>query len=223
MKIQQAASRALKNIVKRLFRERGYTIAPVAQAEPALAGLDDRFMRVLAGMNTIGAFEIKQYTTYAAVEHVLNSGIEGDLIECGVYQGRQALMMAETLKARGITDRNIFLYDTFSGQIKPTAQDYKDAGNPEASFQANLARWEQGQITGPSKAWKVATVDEVRAHVYGAVIPRLAFILSKGTCLRFCRTATTRAVPSSGSIPTGMRAPDTSWSASTIVWWLAAC
>lgn len=184
MKIQQAAPRALKNVLKNLARRMGYTIAPIGQPDAALAGLDDRFLDVLKGMENIGAFEIKQYTTYAAVEYVLNAGIEGDLIECGVYQGRQVLMMAQTLMARGVTDRDVFLYDTFSGQIKPTPADYKDKDNPEASFKANLARWEKGQITGASKAWKVATVEEVRANVYRSGYPEDRFHFVEGDVLK---------------------------------------
>lgn len=184
MNIQQGASRALKNIAKRVARRMGYTIAPVTQPDPAFAGLDDRFLDVLNGMENIGAFEIKQYTTYAAVEYALDAGLDGDFIECGVYQGRQVLMMAQTLVSRGVTDREIYLYDTFSGQIKPTPADYKDKDNPEASYKANLARWEKGQITGASKAWKVATVDEVRANVFRSGYPEGRFHFVEGDVLK---------------------------------------
>lgn len=184
MSLHESASRALKDSVKRLVRRTGYTISPIPKHDPGLGGLDDRFFDVLQGMQNIGAFEMKQFTTYSAVDYVLRAGVEGDLIECGVYQGRQVLMMAQTLLARGVDDREIYLYDTFAGQIKPTPADYKDKDNPEASFKANLARWEKGQITGASKAWKVATVDEVRANVYRSGYPEGRFHFVKGDVLK---------------------------------------
>ena len=166
------------------MRGAGYTIAPIPHPNPIPADLDDRFVQILQGMPKIGDFEVKQYTTYSAVKYVVTAGIDGDLIECGVYQGRQILMMAETLNACGVSDRDVYLYDTFAGQIKPTANDYKDRDNPEASARANLARWEKGQITGASKAWKVATEDEVRANVYRSGYPRERFHFVKGDVLQ---------------------------------------
>lgn len=89
-------------------------------------------------------------------------------------------MMAETLKLYDVGDRDIYLYDTFAGQVRPSTEDYKDRANPEASYQANLARWEKGQVSGASKQWKVATIDEVRANVYRSGYPRERFHFIEG-------------------------------------------
>ncbi len=181
-------SRMIPGVVKqagiRALRRLGYVIAPLPDPNEISQDLDERFVDVLKGMQNIGRFEMKQHTTYAAVDYVVTAGIAGDLIECGVYQGRQVLMMAHALKARGVLDRDIYLYDTFAGQIKPTIEDYKDKQNPKASFEANLARWELGQITGASKKWKVAGVDEVRANVFRSGYPRERFRFIEGDVLR---------------------------------------
>jgi hypothetical protein len=175
-----SVSRQIKDRAKRFLRHRGYQLARIPDPNAIPQDLSDRFVETMKGMQNIGGFEMKQHTTYAAVEYVVKSGIPGDLIECGVYQGRQVLMMAETLKSYGVTDRDIYLYDTFSGQVRPSIEDYKDRANPEASYQANLARWEKGQITGASKSWKVATVDEVRANVYRSGYPHERFHFIEG-------------------------------------------
>lgn len=172
--------RPVKDSARRFLRERGYQLSRIPDPDAVPRDLSDRFVATLKRMHNIGGFEMKQHTTYLAVEYVVRSGVEGDLIECGVYQGRQVLMMAETLKSYGMTDRDIYLYDTFSGQVRPTPDDYKDRSDPEGSYRANLARWEKGQMTGASKSWKVATVEEVRQNVYRSGYPRHRFHFIEG-------------------------------------------
>lgn len=50
-----------------------------------------------------------------AVETVLDQAIPGDLVECGVWRGGSAMMMAGVLAARRITDRQVWLADSFEG------------------------------------------------------------------------------------------------------------
>ncbi|GGW21729.1 hypothetical protein GCM10011452_03470 [Gemmobacter lanyuensis] len=50
-----------------------------------------------------------------AVETVLEQAIPGDLIECGVWRGGSAMMMAGILAARRINDRSVWLADSFEG------------------------------------------------------------------------------------------------------------
>lgn len=184
MKVLRFVPRVAKQYVKRLIRATGYTLAPIPDPSLISPDLDDRFIELVGRMQNIGAFEMKQHTTYSAVRYVVTAGLDGDLIECGVYQGRQVLMIAEALKACGVSDRDIYLYDTFAGQIKPTVEDYKDRADPDASARANLARWEKGQITGASKSWKVATVEEVRSNIYRTGYPRDRFHFVEGDVLR---------------------------------------
>jgi O-methyltransferase len=183
MKTLPLLPRAAKNGVKRLVRKMGYSLAPLPDPNAIPQDLDERFKLLARRMHNLGPLEMPQHTTYAAVEYILNAGLAGDLIECGVYQGRQILMMAETLKARGVLDRDIYLYDTFAGQIQPTVEDYKDNENPTASYEANLARWKKGQITGASRAWKVATVEEVQRNVFLSGYPPERFHFIKGDVL----------------------------------------
>ena len=130
----------------------GYSLTPLPDPDLIPQDLDERSVEVVREMQSIGALEVTQYTTYSAVEYVVEAGLDGDLIECGVYQGRQPLMMAQILKAYGVIDCEIYLDGTCAGQIKPTVEDYKDKENREASSGATLAPWEEGQTAGASKS-----------------------------------------------------------------------
>jgi len=53
------------------------------------------------------------------VETVLKDGVKGDLIETGVFRGGQVIFMRGLLKAYGVTDRKVFVADSFEGLPTP--------------------------------------------------------------------------------------------------------
>lgn len=58
-----------------------------------------------------------------SVRYVIARNIPGALVECGVWRGGSVLAMIHQLQALGVTDRDIYLYDTFEGMIEPTEKD----------------------------------------------------------------------------------------------------
>lgn len=58
------------------------------------------------------------------VEDVLQNNIEGDLIETGVWRGGATIFMRGILKHYGITDRKVFVADSFEGLPKPEDEKY---------------------------------------------------------------------------------------------------
>jgi O-methyltransferase len=53
------------------------------------------------------------------VEDVLDTGIPGDLIEAGVWRGGATILMRAVLAARGVTDRAVWVADSFAGLPSP--------------------------------------------------------------------------------------------------------
>ena len=53
------------------------------------------------------------YATYQAIKYVEANGIEGDVVECGVWKGGNSMVMALTLLNCNSQKRDIYLYDTF--------------------------------------------------------------------------------------------------------------
>ena len=64
------------------------------------------------------------YSNYLAAKYVAKAGINGDIVECGVWRGGSSIMMAETLSAYGVTNKKIRMYDTFEGMTDPTDADF---------------------------------------------------------------------------------------------------
>lgn len=58
------------------------------------------------------------------VEEVIRNGVEGDLIETGVWRGGTVIFMRALLKAFDSTDRLVWVADSFEGLPKPNAEKY---------------------------------------------------------------------------------------------------
>jgi hypothetical protein len=64
------------------------------------------------------------------VKEVLTNNIEGDFIETGVWRGGTCIFMRALLKAYGITNRKIWVADSFQGLPKPNEKLYpQDIGD----------------------------------------------------------------------------------------------
>ena len=96
------------------------------------------------------------------VEDVIHSGVPGDLIETGVWRGGAAILMRAVLKAYDISDRTVWVADSFRGLPPPDAERYPaDAG-------ANLHEFEELAVP----------LEEVRDNFdrYGLLDDRVEFL-----------------------------------------------
>jgi O-methyltransferase len=58
-----------------------------------------------------------------AIRYLVHAGIKGDVIECGVYKGGSMMAAALSLLSERAVERDLYLYDTFSGMTEPTDVD----------------------------------------------------------------------------------------------------
>ena len=114
------------------------------------------------------------YALYKATRYIVASGIPGDFVECGVWKGGSAMVIALTLMHMGETNRKIYLYDTFEGMPKPTSVDKTITGGLLA-----LDRWKKGQKKGHN-AWCFSPIDEVRTTLESTGYPKKNFVFVKG-------------------------------------------
>lgn len=57
------------------------------------------------------------------VRTILADRIPGDFVECGVWRGGAAFLMADLLRRAGIADRKVWLFDSFEGLPTPDQVD----------------------------------------------------------------------------------------------------
>jgi hypothetical protein len=110
-----------------------------------------------------------------AVDYVIDSNISGDFLECGVYRGASPILIAKALKRRGITDRKIYMYDTYEGMPEPTQHDVYYTGA------RMLDKWDEVKREGSVGSTEMySTMDEVRSNLSRADYPIENFIMIKG-------------------------------------------
>lgn len=69
------------------------------------------------------------------VETVLAERIPGDLIETGVWRGGACILMRAVLATQGVTDRRVFVADSFMGLPRPNPENYPaDRGDLHHAF-----------------------------------------------------------------------------------------
>lgn len=68
------------------------------------------------------ASDERLFTTMLACKHVVERGIEGDFLECGVWRGGNAVLAAAIFRLYG-SKKKVYLFDTFEGMTEPTEPD----------------------------------------------------------------------------------------------------
>ena len=117
----------------------------------------------------------RMYAVWQAVNHATAAGVEGDVVECGVWRGGSTMLAALTLAARGDDRRRLWLYDTFEGMPEPGPNDAAGAYGEDPH-----AEWAATQ-NGDHNAWCYSPLDEVRANMAATGLPgdRFRFIQGK--------------------------------------------
>ena len=63
------------------------------------------------------------------VEQALSDGVPGDVIETGVWRGGSCIYMRAVLKAHGVSDRTVWVADSFQGLPAPSGEHVADVGS----------------------------------------------------------------------------------------------
>lgn len=142
------------------------------------------------------------WSLLGAVRHVTSLGLPGDFVECGVWRGGSVMAMASELKRLGVSDRRIWLYDTFAGMTDPTAEDV-EAGSGVTAREM-LATTEVGD---GNNVWCVAGRADVEANVRSTGYP--------DSLLRFVEGDVSATLLESAPEQIALLRLDTDWYAST--------
>ncbi|HZX49808.1 MAG TPA: TylF/MycF/NovP-related O-methyltransferase [Candidatus Paceibacterota bacterium] len=116
----------------------------------------------------------KVYALYNAVKYILQAGIPGDFVECGVWRGGNTMLIAYMLLEMQDTSRKIYLYDTFEGMVEPTPNDYTFLNQIPA-----VLRWKREQKDAYNE-WCFAPLEEVQEAMFSTGYPKDRMVFVKG-------------------------------------------
>lgn len=111
------------SMMQRYLLSRGYYL--VVKRNDALRAKGDDWpsdAETMAGMARLDSLQ-------SCVETVIADGVPGDFIETGVWRGGASIFMRGVLSAYGVTDRTVWVADSFEGLPAPDVEKYSaDAG-----------------------------------------------------------------------------------------------
>jgi len=164
-----------KNVIQKAANLFSYKITKISHVDPIIDN-DEKFTRVYEKCKdyTMTSKE-RMYALYKAVEYIVNSKLPGDFVECGVWRGGSAMLMAHTLLQMGEADRKIYLYDTFEGMPEPTEVDYVVS---DTRIRA-VDRWKKDQ-KGDYNKWCFSPLPEVKGNMLSTGYPESNIIFVKG-------------------------------------------
>lgn len=142
------------------------------------------------------------YALYKATEYVTRAGVRGDIVECGVWRGGSAMVVASTLKALGDTTRTLYLYDTYEeGMTEPDRMKDVQVLDGKSAH----AKWTVMQ--GNNQKWHDAPMEEVRNSLRRTGYPMDHVV--------FVRGRVEDTIPSAMPSDISLLRLDTDWYAST--------
>ena len=127
----------IKIKIRDLFSKFGYGIVRKNVSED----MDKEFKEIYDKCKDYTMTSVERmYSLYKSVEYVVNSKIQGDFVECGVWKGGSSMVIAHTLLKMNETNRKIYLYDTFEGMSKPSEKDKRRFDSVSA-----ISSWKKSQ------------------------------------------------------------------------------
>jgi O-methyltransferase len=138
----------------------------------------------------------------SAVRYVTGH-VPGDFVECGVWRGGSAMVMAYSLLDMGIRDKKLWLYDTFQGMTQPSLEDVElsSGENAETLLRASEKSDKERDI------WCFSPLAAVAANLQKTGYPAEQVKLVKGDVLQTLHVDTPDLI--------SLLRLDTDWYAST--------
>jgi hypothetical protein len=107
----------------------------------------------------------RMYSLWKSVHHLGAHGVEGDIVECGVWRGGSSMVAALALLEQGDRARRLHLYDTFEGMSAPTDQDVSIGGLSAAE------NWDRIKQDRDDPVLAYASLEEVKRNMASTGFP----------------------------------------------------
>lgn len=112
-----------KKWLQKFFSLIGYRIIKESSFDPVMAK-DESFNEIYRKCKSFTMTSKERiYALYKSVKYIVDNNIKGDFVECGVYKGGSAMVIAYTLLQLNDKKRKIYLYDTYEGMVEPSQFD----------------------------------------------------------------------------------------------------
>jgi len=156
----------LAKIGLKIINKAGYYITPIKSLDYSES--DFKIIKYVDPFTLIDHPKLKSLLD--GVEYVIKNHIEGCFVECGVWKGGAIMAIIKKLQDLDINNRDVFLFDTFSGMSKPTEHDISQIGyNAVENYDSKIKNNHSN-----------VSLDDVKNNVYKTDYPKSRIHFLKG-------------------------------------------
>lgn len=189
-------------VVNKIFGLLGYAPKGKAETLPVDIAGDAEFMLIYNKCRPYTMTSVERmYALYQSVKYLVGQGIPGDFVECGVWRGGSSMIIAMTLLQCGITDRPIWLYDTFEGMSEPGSEDKSFSGDSAVKL------LEKEDKSVETSIWCYSSIDDVKKNLFSTGYP--------ASNIHFIKGKVEDTLPSNSHSSISLLRLDTDWYEST--------
>lgn len=168
----------ISKMINDLIGKLGYKLIPSSQSYTEIKDItqDKDFIKIL---NTVRPFTMTSteriFALYQSVKYVISNNIPGDFVECGVWRGGSAMVIALTSLAMGDSSRHLYLYDTYEGMSEPTEND-KDIYGHNAKALLDIKE----KVANVADIWCYSSLEDVKLNLFSTGYPTDKIHFEKG-------------------------------------------
>lgn len=112
----------------------------------------------------------KLHALVSATRYISRHGVEGAVVECGVWRGGSMHAVARVLDSMGDHARDLYLFDTFDGMTEPTEKDLRTGDQRSArelmdvSEKATKGIWAYASLEDVKQGFETVPYPAERVH-----------------------------------------------------------
>ena len=164
----------MKDLIKSLLLRHGYLLTKNHIGNDPI--VSDEFGEIFNQVKEYSGVSLaRHYALYKAVEYIIKNNIPGDFVECGVAGGGSVMNIALALQKFGVTDRTIYLYDTFTGMTRPSSLDHQLTN----SSKEVLKKWQKRRHS-THVDWLYFPLEQVKQNMALTNYPEERIVYVKG-------------------------------------------
>jgi len=141
-----------------------------------LKDMDEAFLPIYEKCRSYSMTSVERmYALHQAVNYLVDAGIEGDFVECGVWRGGSMMVVANALIEKKQTNRHLHLFDTYAGLPRPDEETDIDLWGNRA-----IDGWLPYRVDDEKSHWAEASEEEVRENLNTTKYPSAQLHFVKG-------------------------------------------
>ena len=169
-----------KQSIKKILMFFSYEIKKIQKFNVLIFNSNNNFEQYynICNKESLNVSKERFLSLYQSVNYIYKNNIPGDLVECGVFKGGSAMMMAYSMQEFNKDhneEKKLWLYDTFEGMANPSVHD-ENILNQKATYELKKNKKKENQ----NDIWAYSPMSYVDKNIKKTGINQKNIVFIKG-------------------------------------------